>query len=392
MNANDSLPMGDWTYPTRFRFGAGRVRELGEACRSLGIARPLLVTDPNLAQTDMVGAARTRLADEGIEAPLFCELRPDPVGRNVEDGVAAYSRGGHDGIIAFGGGSAMDTGKAVALMIDQDRPIWDFDDVADHWTRARDGAIAPVIAVPTTAGTGSETGRAVAIVNEATRTKVIVFHPRMLPRVVIADPELTVGLPPHLTAATGLDALSHCFEAYCAPGYHPIADGIALEGMRLIKDWLPDAVRDGADLRARSHMLAAASMGAAAFQKGLGAIHALSHQINALFGTHHGLTNAVLMPYVMVFNRPAIEDKTRRLAGYLSLPETSFGAVLDWVLALRRELAIPNTVEALGVTADALDEIAARAAVDPTAPTNPIPAGAAEMRRMVQSAMDGVMD
>jgi alcohol dehydrogenase class IV len=392
MNTNDSLPWGDWTYPTQFRFGVGRIRELGEACRSLSIARPLLVTDFGLARSDMVRAACARLTDEGIEAALFCELRPDPVGRNVEDGVAAYLRGGHDGVIAFGGGSAMDAGKAVALMIDQDRPIWDFDDVTDHWTQAKAEAIAPVIAVPTTAGTGSETGRAVAIVNEATRTKVIVFHPRMLPRVVIADPELTMGLPPHLTAATGLDALSHCFEAYCAPGYHPIADGIALEGMRLIKDWLPVAVRDGADLCARSHMMAAASMGAAAFQKGLGAIHALSHQINALFGTHHGLTNAVLMPYVMVFNRPAIEAEMRRLAAYLSLGEASFAAVLDWVLALRRELAIPNTIEVLGVTTDALDEIAARAAIDPTAPTNPIPAGAAEMRRMVQAAMDGVMD
>ena len=392
MSTNDSLPRGDWTYPTRFRFGAGRIRELGEACRSLSIARPLLVTDPNLARTDMVQTAHTRLAEEGIDAALFCEIRPDPVGRNVEDGVAAYLQGAHDGVIAFGGGSAMDAGKAVALMIDQDRPIWDFDDVADHWTRARDRAIAPVIAVPTTAGTGSETGRAVAIVNEATRTKVIIFHPQMLPGVVIADPELTVGLPAHLTAATGLDALSHNFEAYCAPGYHPIADGIALEGIRLIKDWLPVAVRDGAELQARSHMMAAASMGAAAFQKGLGAIHALSHQINALFGTHHGLTNAVLMPYVMVFNRPAIEVEMRRLAAYLSLGEDSFAAVLDWVLALRRELAIPNTIEALGVTADALDEIAARAAIDPTAPTNPIPVGAAEMRRMVQAAMDGTMD
>lgn len=292
-------------------------------------------------------------------------------------------------MIAFGGGSALDAGKAVAFMAGQRRPIWDFDDVGDNWRRADEGGIAPVVAVPTTAGTGSETGRAAAIIDERTTTKKIIFHPRMMPRVVIADPALTLGLPPAITAATGMDALAHCFEAFCAPGYHPLADGIAVEGMRLIGDWLPAAVKDGANLTARSHMMAAASMGSTAFQKGLGAIHALSHPVGAIYDTHHGLTNAVFMPYVMAFNRPAIGDKMTRLARYLGLRRPSFRAVLDWILALREDLGVPHSAKALGVGEDRLDQLAAMAAADPTATGNPVKAGPAEMKRMYLAALAG---
>jgi hypothetical protein len=380
---------GNWNYPTQMIFGPGRIRNLAQACKALGMKRPLLVTDPGLAGLPMVKDAIAANAAEGLPTGLFSAVKPNPVGRNVDDGVAAYKAGGHDGVIAFGGGSGLDCAKAVALMVGQQRPLFDFEDKGDNWKRVDPKGVAPIVAVPTTAGTGSEVGRASVILDEATHIKKIIFHPKMLPATVISDPELTVGLPPHITAATGMDALAHCIEAYCAPGYHPMAEGIAVEGMRLVKDWLPRAVADGKDLAARAHMLAAASMGATAFQKGLGAIHSLSHPVGALYDTHHGLTNAVFMPYVLAFNRPAIEDRMVRLAAWLGLKNPSFNAVQDWVLALREELKIPAKLGGLGVDGARIDEIAAMAAEDPTAPTNPVPAGVPEMRRMFEAALEG---
>ena len=380
---------GTWNYPTAMRFGAGRIAELPAACRAAGIARPLLVTDPGLASLPMVQEALARNAAAGLPTGLFADIKSNPIGKNVADGLSAYRAGGHDGVIAFGGGSALDAAKAVALMAGQTRPLWDFEDVGDNWTRVDPQGVAPVIAVPTTAGTGSEVGRAAVITNEATHVKKIIFHPKMLPVSVISDPALTIGLPPHVTAATGMDALAHCLEAYCAPGYHPMAEGIAVEGMRLVKEWLPVAVKDGRNVTARAHMLAAASMGATAFQKGLGAIHALSHPVGAVYDTHHGLTNAVFMPYVLAFNREAIEPKMVRLAAWLGLPEPSYQAVLDWVLALRRELAIPHTLAELGVGPDRLDELAAMAAADPSAGGNPVPIGAPELKQMFLASLEG---
>jgi len=380
---------GNWNFPTQMIFGPGRIKNLGQACRTLGMTRPLLITDPGLAALPMVKEVIAANEAEGLPTGLFSAVKPNPVGQNVEDGVAAYKEGGHDGVIAFGGGSGLDCAKAVALMAGQSRPIWDFEDKGDNWKRVDPEGVAPIVAVPTTAGTGSEVGRASVIVDEASHTKKIIFHPKMLPATVISDPELTVGLPPHITAATGMDALAHCLEAYCAPGYHPMAEGIAVEGIRLVKDWLPAAVKDGRNLTARAHMLAAASMGATAFQKGLGAIHSLSHPVGALYDTHHGLTNAVFMPYVLAFNRPAIEDKMVRLAAWLGLPNPSFPAVQDWVLDLRAELLIPEKLDGLGVGGERIDEIARMAAEDPTASTNPIPVGAPEMRQIFEAALEG---
>lgn len=380
---------GNWNYPTQMIFGPGRIDKLGQACKMLGMTRPLLITDPGLAGLPMVKDAIAANEAEGLPTGLFDAVKPNPVGHNVEEGAKAYRDGGHDGVIAFGGGSGLDCAKAVALMVGQTRPLWDFEDKGDNWKRADPEGIAPIVAVPTTAGTGSEVGRASVIVEEETHTKRIIFHPKMLPATVISDPELTVGLPPNITAATGMDALAHCLEAYCAPGYHPMAEGIAVEGIRLVKDWLPTAVHDGKNLAARAHMLAAASMGATAFQKGLGAIHSLSHPVGALYDTHHGLTNAVFMPYVLAFNRPAIEDKMGRLAAWLELKNPSFNAIQDWILALREELKIPEKLDGLGVGDERIEEIAEAAAEDPTAPTNPIPAGAAEMRQIFEMALEG---
>ncbi|MEO3430803.1 iron-containing alcohol dehydrogenase [Pelagibius sp. CAU 1746] len=380
---------GNWNYPTQMIFGPGRIKNLGQACKTLGMTRPLLVTDPGLAGLPMVKEAIAANEAEGLPTGLFDAVKPNPVGHNVEEGVKAYKDGGHDGVIAFGGGSGLDCAKAVALMVGQSRPLWDFEDKGDNWKRVDPEGVAPIVAVPTTAGTGSEVGRASVIVDEASHTKKIIFHPKMLPSTVISDPELTVGLPPNITAATGMDALAHCIEAYCAPGYHPMAEGIAVEGIRLVKDWLPAAVHDGKNLAARAHMLAAASMGATAFQKGLGAIHSLSHPVGAIYDTHHGLTNAVFMPYVLAFNRPAIEDKMGRLAAFLGLKNASFTGFQDWVLALREELKIPEKLDGLGVGDERIDEIAEAAAEDPTAPTNPVPAGAAEMRQIFEMALEG---
>jgi alcohol dehydrogenase class IV len=379
----------NWNYPTAVRFGPGRIAELPTVCKELGMRRPLLVTDPGLRKLPMIDAALASLRATGLGDAVFSEIRANPVGKNVDDGVAYYRQNRCDGVIAFGGGSALDVGKTIALMVGQSRPLWDFEDREDWYTRVNVAGMAQTIAVPTTAGTGSEVGRASVILDEATHLKKIIFHPRMLPAVVISDPELTVGLPPRITAATGMDALAHCLEAYCAPGFHPLADGIALEGMRLIKDWLPVAVKDGRSLAPRAHMLAAASMGATAFQKGLGAIHSLSHPIGAHYNTHHGETNAVVMPYVLLFNRDAIEEKMTRLARYLDLPSPGFGAVLDWVLALRKEIGIPHTLAELGVKEADLDTLVPEAVDDPSTGGNPRPAGAAEMREMFVKAIRG---
>ena len=375
----------NWNYPTTVWAGPGRVAELPSACAALGIKRPLLVTDEGLRDAPMVRRARELVPGCG----LFARVRGNPVAANIEEGLAAYRAGSHDGVIAFGGGSALDAGKVIAFMSGQTRPLWDFEDVGDWWTRADLRGIAPVVAVPTTAGTGSEVGRAGVVVNEETHQKKIIFHPQMMPRVVISDPELTVGLPPAITAATGMDAFVHCFEAFCAPGFHPLADGIALEGMRLIQTYLPRACEHGADLEARSRMLAAASMGATAFQKGLGAVHAIAHPVGAHFNTHHGLTNAVLLPYVITYNRPAIEGRVAVIARVLDLKGEPFGALFDWVLKFRRRLKIPQTLADIGVPATSADTIGREAALDPSASGNPQPADAAAYARIFRAAVKG---
>jgi alcohol dehydrogenase class IV len=379
---------GTWSFPTRVCFGAGRIAELGAAAKTAGMARPLLVTDAGLAATTLIPRALDILERDGVAAELFADVRPNPNAANVEAGLQALKRGRHDGVIAFGGGSALDTGKVIAFMAGQRRSLWDFEDVGDRWTRAELAGILPVIAVPTTAGTGSEVGRAGVITDAATHAKKVIFHPQMLPKAAICDPQLTVGMPPIVTAGTGMDALAHCLEAYCAPSYHPLADGIALEGIRLVKENLARAYRCGGDLEARAHMMAAAAMGATAFQKGLGAIHALSHPVGALHDTHHGMTNAVIMPYVLAFNRPAIEEKIARLAAYLGL-HASFAAFLAWLVELRRELCVPHTLQALGIGDENVDTMSEMAPSDPTAAGNPLPIDAAICRQLYRIAFAG---
>ena len=385
-----TAPKANWNYPTAMRFGAGRIAELAEACRNSGMTRPLLVTDPFLATQPMTQQALDSLKDAGLGAALFSAIKPNPVESNIAAGLDAMRGGGHDGVVAFGGGSALDAGKVIAFMAGQTRPMWDFEDIGDWWTRADPAGIAPVVAVPTTAGTGSEVGRAGVITQEATHTKKVIFHPLMMPKVTICDPELTVGMPAHITAGTGLDALAHCLEAYCAPSYHPMAEGIAVEGMRLVKEYLLRAYRDGADIEARAHMMSTAAMGATAFQKGLGAIHALSHPLGALYDTHHGLTNAVFMPYVLVYNREAVTPKIERLAAYLGL-EPRFEAFLDWVLALRAELGVPHTLEGLKVGSERFDLMAGMAPDDPTAGGNPVPITRESARRLYENALAGTL-
>ncbi len=364
--------VANWSYPTAIRFGAGRIAELADACEAAGITQPLLVTDSGLAKLDITQRALDAMREGGLTPGLFSDVRPNPVETNLLNGVAVFKAGKHDGVIAFGGGSGLDTGKLVAFMAGQTRPVWDFEDVGDWWTRADAEKIAPIVAVPTTAGTGSEVGRAGVVTDEKTHTKKVIFHPKMMPKVVISDPELTVGMPPFITAGTGMDALAHCLEAYCAEFYHPMAAGIAVEGMRLVFENLPKAVKEGKDIEARAHMMSAASMGAAAFQKGLGAIHSLSHPVGALYDTHHGMTNAVFMPFVLVFNREAIATKIDRLAGYLGI-SGGFDGFLKAVLKLREEVGVPHTLAGLKIDASRRDEIAEMAIVDPTAGGNPVP-------------------
>jgi alcohol dehydrogenase class IV len=379
---------GNWNYPTTIWAGPGRIAELADACARIGMKRPLIVTDEGL-----IGAPMIRNALAAVKnSALFGAVRGNPALSHVEAGLRAYHSGGHDGVVAFGGGSALDAGKVVAFMSGQTRPLWDFEDVGDWWTRADPAGIAPVVAVPTTAGTGSEVGRAGVILNEETHQKKIIFHPQMMPRIVISDPELTVGLPPGVTAATGIDAFVHCFEAFCAPGFHPLADGVALEGMRIIHRFLPRAYADGKNIEARAQMLAAASMGATAFQKGLGGVHAIAHPVGSWFNTHHGLTNAVILPYVMTFNRRAIEGKADVISRVLDLPARGFDGFLAWVLDMRRELKIPHSLADIGVSVDKAAIIGREAAIDPSASGNPIPVDAAQLEHIFRAAVAGRLD
>ena len=362
----------NWSYPTAIKFGAGRIAELPAACAQAGITKPLLVTDRGLAALPITAQTLEILRAAGLDAAIFADVDPNPNEHNLAAGVAAYTAGGHDGVVAFGGGSGLDLGKCVAFMAGQTRPVWDFEDIGDWWTRADASKIAPIVAVPTTAGTGSEVGRASVITNSQTHVKKIIFHPKLLPGVVICDPELTVGMPKVITAGTGMDAFAHCLEAYSSPFFHPMSAGVALEGLRLVKEFLPRAYKDGTDIEARTNMMAAAAMGAVAFQKGLGAIHSLSHPIGAVYNTHHGMTNAVVMPAVLRFNRPAIEDKIARAAAYLGI-SGGFDGFYDYVLELRRELGVPENLTAMGIKPDRIDELAAEAIKDPSCGGNPVP-------------------
>jgi alcohol dehydrogenase class IV len=379
----------NWNYPTAIKVGAGRIRELPDLCLSLGMKNALLITDPGLAPLPIVQQAVLGCQSDGLGCAVFSNIKGNPTEQNVADGVHAYRAGNFDGVIAFGGGSALDAAKAVALMVGQNRPLWDFEDVGDNYLRVNVAGMAPVVAVPTTAGTGSEVGRASVITDDQAHVKRIIFHARMLPAAVILDPELTVGLPPRLTAATGMDALSHNLEAYCSPFYHPMASGIALEGIRLVKEWLPAAVQDGRNLDARLQMLVASSMGATAFQRGLGAMHALAHPLGALYDAHHGTLNAILMPYVLQANRAVIDERITSLARYLDLPQPSFSAFLDWVLALREKIGIPPALAAIGIDDAQAELIARMAVVDGSAATNPIQFGESNYAGILRNAVAG---
>ena len=377
---------GNWHYPTPIRFGAGRIVEIADACEAVGIKRPLLVTDRGLRDLPITRATLDHLEQGGLGRAMFSDVDMNPNGQNVDAGLAVYRDGQHDGVVAFGGGSALDLGKTLAFMSGQSRPVWDFEDVGDWWTRADVAGIDPIIAVPTTAGTGSEVGRASVITNSETHEKKIIFHPRLLPSLVICDPELSVGMPAPITAGTGMDAFAHCLEAFCSPHYHPLSQGIALEGMRLVNEYLPRAFKNGDDIEARSHMMSAAAMGATAFQKGLGAIHALSHPIGAVFNTHHGTTNAVVMQKVLEFNRSAIEQNLARAATYLGI-DGGFDGFHARVGELNNLFSIPANLTQLGVRNPNLDALCASALADPSTGGNPVAMTAQNTRVLLEACM-----
>ena len=380
----------NWNYPTNVWIGDNRVEDLDIACNQLNIKRPLFVTDKDLINIKKVKEIILNLKKKIKNLETFSNFTGNPIGENINEGVDIYNKNKCDGVIAFGGGSGLDVGKAIAFMCGQKRSIWDFEDIGDNWKRADSNTIAPIIAVPTTAGTGSEVGRASLIINKKISTKKIIFHPKILPSIVILDPYLTIDLPPHITASTGMDALAHNFEAYCAKGYHPMADGIALEGMRLIKDWLKVAVKDGKNIKARRHMLVASCMGSTAFQKGLGAIHSLSHPVNSVYNIHHGLSNAIFMPYVLTYNKNEIKDKIVKLSEYLDLEEKSFNSFLEWILNLRKELKIPHKLsDVIKVNEEDLDKLSQMALEDPSTPGNPKDLKLNDMKLIYKYSLEG---
>jgi len=379
----------NWNYPTAIRVGPDRLSEIGDCCLSLNLRNPLLITDPGIKDFPFINAAVDSCKASGLNCGVFSDVQPNPTGTNIEQGVSAFNSGDHDGVIAIGGGSALDAGKAIALMAKQGVSIWELEDVGDNWTKADGAGIASIVAVPTTAGTGSEVGRASVILDEAAKVKKIIFHPKMIPAIVILDPMVTTGLPPMLTAATGMDALSHSLEAWCSPAYHPMAEGIAAEGIRLVRNYLPTAVTSGSDVEARTQMLVASMMGATAFQRGLGAMHALAHPLGALYNAHHGTLNAVLMPYVLVANRQAIEPRIIHLARSIDIPNASFDSFLDWVLELRETVSIPQNLEDIGIDDNQADLIGKMAEVDPSAGTNPILFDASQYQSIFMNALHG---
>ena len=378
----------NWNYPTTIWFGDQRINEIQKACESLNIQKPLIVTDPGILKTDIIEKINSSL---NTKANVFSDVQSNPTGNNVELGVSYFNSNAHDGVIAVGGGSGMDVGKGIAFMAGQDRPLWDFEDIGDYWTRANSEAIKPIIAVPTTAGTGSETGRAGVYTNELTKEKKIIFHPKMLPAIVILDPELTVPLPKSLTAFTGMDALAHCLESYCSNFFHPFSQGIALEGMFIVKNNLINAYHDGSNLDARGSMLAASSMGSIAFQKGLGAIHSLSHPVGAIYNTHHGLTNAVFMPYVLKRNKKVIEEKIISLSRYLNLEDQTFEGFMNWILYLRKELLIPHTLKDLILDDSKFEEMSKMAKDDPSTGGNPITLEINDFYNLYKDSYSGIL-
>lgn len=376
----------NWNYPTAIRFGAGRISEIVDACASAGIKKPLFVTDRGLASMAITTRTLDLLEAGGLGRAMFSEVDPNPNEKNVEAGLAVYRSGGHDGVVAFGGGSGLDLAKVLAFMSRQSRPLWDFEDVGDWWTRAEPDGIDPIVAVPTTAGTGSEVGRASVITNSVTQEKKIIFHPKILPTVVICDPELTVGMPGFITAGTGMDAFAHCLEAFCSPHYHPMSQGMALEGMRLVKEYLPRAFKDGTDMEARAHMMSAAIMGATGFQKGLGAIHAISHPIGAIYHTHHGTTNAAVMQPVLKFNAPEVRGILGDAANYLGI-SGGFDGFYDYVGALNDQLGIPKNLTALGVTDPDIALLTKAALADPSTGGNPVVMTPANTRELIMACL-----
>ena len=379
----------NWNYPTTVWVGKNRIDDLPNACESLKVVNPLLVTDKDLIELPFIKNIISNLKKKFSQFNIFSNFTGNPIGENIEEGVEVFKKNNSDGVIAIGGGSALDVGKAVAFMSGQNRPIWDFEDIGDYWKRANGDNIAPIIAIPTTAGTGSETGRASAIINKKTGVKKIIFHPKFLPSIVILDPILTLDLSPRLTAATGMDALAHNLEAFCAPGFHPMADGIALEGINLIKTSLMTAFNDGKNIEARQNLLAASSMGSTAFQKGLGAIHSLSHPINAKFNMHHGLSNAIFMPYVLTFNKKFIEKRISIISKFIGL-ENTFDSFLDWIIKLRKELKIPHKLsELIQINPNQLEELSQMALEDPSTTTNPTKLTKEDFRKMYQYSIEG---
>lgn len=386
MTASTSHPARTWSWPTQVRFGAGRIAELPEAMRGLGAQRPLFVTDAGLVALEPVARALAALRSAGMDHAVFSDVQPNPTGAAVEAGVEAFRAGGHDAVIAFGGGSALDAAKAIALMARQTRPIWDFEDVGDNWTRVNTADRVPVVAVPTTAGTGSELGRSSVISDKARARKVIIFHPIMLPGIAILDPELTIGLPPALTAGTGMDALCHALEAFITPNFHPMADGLAVQALRMIQQALPRAFANGTDIAARSDMLIASGMACVALQKGLGGVHAISHSLGAVYDLPHGILNAILLPHVTAANLPAAGPQLTELARLLNLPSAKAEAVVDWLRAMQAELAIPSSLAALGVGYDRIEEVIALPLTDPCAAANPTPMTPDFVRSILRAA------
>jgi alcohol dehydrogenase class IV len=382
------LRQTDWDFPVPIRYGPGRLRQIGTLCAANGCRNPLIVTDRATGRLPFVDALRGFLAAGGLGHGSFADVSPNPADVEVMAGKRAFRTGGHDSVIALGGGSGMDAGKAISLVLNTDRDLWDFDFNVPPPPELGKADFVPLLCVPTTSGTGAETESTAMITDTRRGIKGCVWHPAQKPFAALLDPDLTLGLPRNLTAWTGCDALVHAIEAYCVPSWHPMCDGIALQALGLVYDALPRALDDPASVPARGAMLVGSCLGGVAFLKGLGLVHAISHMVGAECDTHHGLTNAVLLPLVLRFNAPAIADKVAPMCQAMGLAGTDFDSFRRAVCDLLDRCAIPRSLSELGVTPDRIDSIAAKAMTDTAIATNPRAVRLENVQSLIRTAME----
>ena len=386
-NLNDLLIPQDWTFPVPIAYGPGRLAELGKHCAAAGAFNPLIVTDRGSKNLPFIKHAQSHISNEGLTSAVFADISPNPRGEEISIGKDAFNTGKHDAVIAIGGGSAMDGGKSICLTASNNISLWDFEWEKPAPVFDTNHSFPVLITIPTTAGTGAETESTAMVTHSEKAMKFCVCHPRLKPTLALLDPELTVTLPPSLTAWTGVDAMTHAIEAFLVPGFHPLCDAMALEGLSLITKFLPLVMQEPGNVSARGGMLVGSCLAGIAFAKGLGFVHAISHMIGAEYDTQHGLTNAIVLPTVLRFNLPNQHHKIKRMAETMQMSEHTDIAFISQIESILDELNIPKSLAEIDVPISCANRVAEKALLDSAAATNPRHADVDEMRQLIETAI-----